>query len=237
MPSGNVYFSGHHSDLGEHRPETPIRKSSGPAARDVAGNRHGQWRIPGQSALWPSVNVPVTGTVYQLRVVLAGISPLVWRRLLVPAETSVAGLHEILQTAFGWSDEHLHRFTIHAVEYGLWRPGSAGFSRDARQVRLDSFGLRRGERFTYEYNFTAGWRHDIRVEEILPRSPRRRYPACTGGARQAPPEHFGSPEEFLALRQRWPPALIAIRMARDPRRPDGRRRRRARRRGDRRVPR
>jgi hypothetical protein len=155
----------------------------------------------------------VTGTVYQLRVVLAGISPMVWRRLLVPAGTSVAGLHEILQAAFGWSDEHLHRFTIHAVEYGLWRPGSAGFSRDARQVRLDSFGLRRGERFTYEYNFTAGWRHDIRVEEILPRSPRRRYPACTGGARQAPPEHFGSPEEFLALLQRWPPALIAIRMA------------------------
>lgn len=156
--------------------------------------------------------LPVTDTVYQLRVVLAGISPLVWRRLLVPAETSVAGLYEILQTAFGWSDEHLHRFTIHAVEYGLWRPGSAGFSRDARQVRLDSFGRRRGERFTYEYNFTAGWRHDIRVEEIVPRSPRRRYPARTGGARQAPPEHFGSPEEFLALLQRWPSALIAIRM-------------------------
>jgi len=157
--------------------------------------------------------VTVTGTVYQLRVVLAGISPMVWRRLLVPAETSVAGLHEILQTAFGWSDEHLHRFTIHAVEYGLWRPGSAGFSRDARRVPLAEFGLRAGERFTYEYSFTAGWRHDIRVEEILPRSPRRRYPACSGGARQAPPEHFGSPEEFLALRQRWPPVLIAARMA------------------------
>ena len=45
--------------------------------------------------------VAVTGTVYQLRVVLAGISPMVWRRLLVPAETSVAGLHAILQAAFG----------------------------------------------------------------------------------------------------------------------------------------
>ena len=92
-------------------------------------------------------------------------------------------------------------------------PGSAGFSRDARQVRLGEFGLRRGKRFTYEYNFFAGWRHDTRVEEILPRSPRRRYPACSGGTRQAPPEHFGSPEEFLALRQRWPPVLIAVRMA------------------------
>jgi hypothetical protein len=43
--------------------------------------------------------VAVTGTVYQLRVVLAGISQMVWRRLMVPAETSIAGPHEILQTA------------------------------------------------------------------------------------------------------------------------------------------
>ena len=38
-------------------------------------------------------------------------------------------------------------------------------------------------------------------------------PVYTGGARQAPPEDCDSPEEFLALRQRWPPVLIAARMA------------------------
>lgn len=58
-----------------------------------------------------------------------------------------------LQAAFGWSDEHLHRFTVHVVDYGLRLPGSVGFSRDARQVPLAEFGLRVGERFTYEYNF------------------------------------------------------------------------------------
>jgi hypothetical protein len=54
----------------------------------------------------------MTGTVYQLRVVLAvttGISPMVWCRLLVPSEISVAGLREILRVAFGWSDECVHR--------------------------------------------------------------------------------------------------------------------------------
>ena len=95
---------------------------------------------------------------------------------------------------------------------GCGGPGQPAFSRDARQVPLSGFGLRPGERFTYEYDFFAGWRHDIRVEQILPRSPRRRYPACTGGARQAPPEDCGSPEEFLALRRQWPPVLIAARM-------------------------
>ena len=46
---------------------------------------------------------------------------------------------------------------------------------------------------------------------MAPRHPGRAGPAP--GARQAPPEDCGSPEEFLALRQRWPPVLIAARMA------------------------
>ena len=52
--------------------------------------------------------------IYQLRAALCGVSPLVWRRLLVISETSLAELHEILQNAFDWSGEHLHRFLIGA---------------------------------------------------------------------------------------------------------------------------
>jgi pRiA4b ORF-3-like protein len=37
---------------------------------------------------------------YQLRVVLRGISPLIWRRLLVPGDSSVADLHATLQPGF-----------------------------------------------------------------------------------------------------------------------------------------
>jgi len=48
--------------------------------------------------------------IYQLRVVLCGVSLLVWRRLLVVNETSLSELHKILQNAFDWSGEHLHRF-------------------------------------------------------------------------------------------------------------------------------
>src|SRR5271165_5939218 len=51
----------------------------------------------------PSVS-PIA--IYQLRVVLRGVSPLIWRRLLVVSETSLGELHEILQSALGWSGEH-----------------------------------------------------------------------------------------------------------------------------------
>ena len=46
--------------------------------------------------------------IYQLRIVLRGISPLIWRRLLVSSATTLAQLHQMLQILFAWSNAHLH---------------------------------------------------------------------------------------------------------------------------------
>jgi hypothetical protein len=35
----------------------------------------------------------------------------------------VAQLHEVLQIAFGWDDEHLNRFEIRGREYAVYRDG------------------------------------------------------------------------------------------------------------------
>jgi len=141
-------------------------------------------------------------SVYQLRVVLRGVSPLIWRRLLVRSDSAIADLHVVLQVALGWTDEHLNRFVIHGREYGISHVGGIGFRDDPRQVRLADLGLRVGERFMYEYDFTDGWQHDVRVEQILPLEPHRRYPTCSGGRRQVPPEDCGGAWAFLELRQR-----------------------------------
>ena len=53
--------------------------------------------------------------IYQLRAVIRGISPMIWRRLLVRDDSTVAQLHEVLQIAFGWDDEHLNRFEIRSA--------------------------------------------------------------------------------------------------------------------------
>ena len=140
-------------------------------------------------------------TVYRLRVVVAGISPLIWRRLEVAASTTVAGLHAIVQATFGWSGEHLHRFVIGGTEYGISYPGGPGFRDDARQVRLAGLRLREGERFIYEYNFSAAWRVDLRVEQIARAQPGRACPRCTGGRRAGPPEDWDGPWAFLERTQ------------------------------------
>lgn len=41
-----------------------------------------------------------------------GVSPMIWRRLRLQGNTSLAGLHHIIQIAMGWDDEYLHYFHI-----------------------------------------------------------------------------------------------------------------------------
>ncbi len=59
--------------------------------------------------------------VYQLKVVLLGISPMIWRRLLLCGDSTITDLHYIIQITMGWSDDHLNRFRIHGKQYGVYR--------------------------------------------------------------------------------------------------------------------
>ncbi len=118
-------------------------------------------------------------SIDQLRIVLRGISPLIWRRLLVYSDTTLAQLHDILQLVFDWSGEHLHEFHIYGRDYG-----SNGA--DTRSVRLSDFRLHPGERFRYVYDFGAYWQCDVRLESTLPVDNNRFYPVCIGGKGPAP---------------------------------------------------
>jgi hypothetical protein len=94
---------------------------------------------------------PPEPSIYQLRAVLLGISPIIWRRLLVRGDSTIADLHLTLQTAFGWSDDHLHRFLIHGKQYGLAYLGGITFSDDPRLIKLSDLGLRVREKFLYKH--------------------------------------------------------------------------------------
>ena len=131
--------------------------------------------------------------VYQLRIWIRGISPQIWRRLLVRSDSTIADLHYILQIVMGWEGYHLHQFIIRGKSYGVPQPGSMGFPEDPTTVHLADLRLRLRERFLYEYDFGDLWQHEIRVEKKLPVQPRRRYPTCIGGQRATPPEDCGGP--------------------------------------------
>src|SRR4051794_14314280 len=146
----------------------------------------------------------LTPEVYQVHVWIRHISPMIWRRLLMRADSTLANLHGAIQIAFGWSDSHLHRFRIHGRDYGINRVGGPGFSHEARTVQLADFQFRTNERFLYEYDFGDGWQHEVRVERRLTVESDRTYPVCVGGQRAAPPEDCGGPRSFLERRDAVP---------------------------------
>lgn len=52
------------------------------------------------------------GTILQFRVWLKGLSPMVWRRVLVPSNMILREFHGVLQVAMGWDGIHLYQFII-----------------------------------------------------------------------------------------------------------------------------
>ena len=135
---------------------------------------------------------PSIGSALQLKVRLLEFRPMVWRRLLVPAVTSLRELHGIIQVAMGWEGIHLFQFHLRAVRYG-----SPELSASSPEAILESFRLRTGSRFVYEYDLNLPWRHEIRVERQLGREPEGHYPYCLGGHGDCPAEDSGGPAGYL----------------------------------------
>src|SRR5512134_3413365 len=61
------------------------------------------------------------GAILQLKIRLLDISPMIWRRVLVPAAFTLRELHGVIQVAMGWESLHLYLFQIRAVAYGSFQ--------------------------------------------------------------------------------------------------------------------
>ena len=80
--------------------------------------------------------------VLQIKVWLIGVSPMVWRRVLVPAAFTLRALHGVIQVAMGWEGFHLFQFCLRAVRYGSWE-----LSTSSPDITLAALRLRKGARF------------------------------------------------------------------------------------------
>jgi hypothetical protein len=133
---------------------------------------------------------PVPGATYQVKVSLHGAKPPIWRRLRLPASTTLAQLHQVIQVAFGWEDAHLHAFEVGGRRYSrpdveLWDQAA-----DEGKARLQDLASRPGARLRYTYDFGDSWEHDLLVEDILP-SDGVKHAVCLVGRRAGPPEDCG----------------------------------------------
>lgn len=129
-------------------------------------------------------------SVHRLKVTLKHSRPPIWRRLLVPSDITLDLLHDVVQTAMGWGDEHLHLFEINGMTFSDPRHRDSDIAEEAA-VRLDQAAPFAKTRFRYEYDFGDSWEHEIVVEAVQPPEPGQPYPVCLAGERAAPPEDCG----------------------------------------------
>jgi hypothetical protein len=129
--------------------------------------------------------------VYQLKITLKGSRPPIWRRVLVADDTTLAKLNHIIQIAMGWTNSHLHDFTIQGQRYSEPSPDDWEPVKDERRYKLSQLVTGAKFKFVYQYDFGDSWDHEILVEKILPPEPGAHYPVCATGKRACPPEDAG----------------------------------------------
>jgi hypothetical protein len=136
---------------------------------------------------------------YSIKIALRGISPMIWRRLRVQSNTSLADLHHIIQIAMGWDDYYLHYFHIFGEDYGVHRHGATCFRHNVSQVFVEDFGFDVGDRVTYTYNFFEDWLCDVRVEAIGPVV--QPAPRCFGGSGRQGDSRYYKYDEYRVVLQ------------------------------------
>jgi hypothetical protein len=134
--------------------------------------------------------------VYRFKITLKNTRPPIWRRIETK-DVTLEKLHELIQTAMGWTNSHLHQFEIGGTRYTDPR-----FMEDAFDdfgaisfagVRVSDLVAQHGTklRIGYEYDFGDGWQHSIVLEKVTDAEPGVRYPQCIDGDRACPPEDVG----------------------------------------------
>lgn len=129
--------------------------------------------------------------IYQLKLTLKGIRPPIWRRILVPANTTLSQLHGIIQVCMGWENYHLFGYDIYQETYD---DETGGLSK-----RLGKLALGVKSKFNYTYDFGDNWEHEILVEKITPKASGSHYPVCLAGKRACPPEDCGGAWGYQSL--------------------------------------
>jgi hypothetical protein len=136
--------------------------------------------------------------LYEIRVQLRDIEPLIWRILRVRPQTRLARLHKILQKAMGWTNSHLHLFEIDGKPYGEGDFEWDFDVQDYRGMRLEKIFVEGRTSILYEYDLGDDWRHDVTLLGTVEGEPGEKI-ACVAGARACPPEDCGGVTGYYHL--------------------------------------
>ena len=102
----------------------------------------------------------------------------------------------------GWENCHMFEFKANGSRIGEPHEGDEGYGGkliDASKVTVGSLIPGNKKTINYTYDFGDSWEHLIEVEKILPEDKNVKYPICTEGELNCPPEDCGGIWGFYDL--------------------------------------
>ena len=144
--------------------------------------------------------MPSGRSTFQLKITLQGTKPPIWRRILVSGGIRLSKLHEILQATMGWTNSHLHCFSVADQRYGPEFDDPPEDEINEEEV-LVLEAVQGHKAFVYEYDFGDGWDHRVDVEALSWPHHGLRSAVCLGGANACPPEDCGGTSGYEHLLQ------------------------------------
>jgi hypothetical protein len=128
-----------------------------------------------------------------LRIELCDSDPLIWRQVEVPTSITLKVLHDIVQAAMGWFDQHLWEFRLGERRFGLPLDEDWGTEprTEAAKVRLRQVLTQPRTEMIYLYDFGDDWEHRLILTNIRQGEPGTNYPRYIAGEGNAPPEDCG----------------------------------------------
>ena len=145
-------------------------------------------------------------SILEVRVVLVDSEPEIWRLFQLRNSLALNQVHQVLQTAFGWEDAHLHRFVasdpfapLRPVDGELpevlqWLPRQEceePADRPEEDCSLDQLlALGSAEAF-YEYDFGDSWLHRLELVSRRPADEDSPTARLIDSARRGPLEDSG----------------------------------------------
>lgn len=155
-----------------------------------------EWTLDRPASRIRSAKENSASPIYRLKIVLVGTSPPIWRRIETK-DVSLGELHDLIQTAMGWTNSHSYEFQVADIRYSVPEILDNSFGDldaiDESGVRISALCDQHGPklRMNYMYDFGDSWEHVVTFEKIIPPESGASYPRCTGGKRACPPEDIG----------------------------------------------
>jgi hypothetical protein len=115
----------------------------------------------------------------------------VWRRLAVPAKSTLEELSDAILRAYDFDNDHLHCFTYldrfgaplevnhPAMDEGPWTD----------EVQVGDLRLQPGGRLSYLFDFGDNWQFDRWLERVDPADPHKKKPVVLESAGKAPTQY------------------------------------------------